>query len=479
MIVKVRFADVNGEGGYRSITPVRRVNYVDRKVYIEYVINRLGILADSYTVQPISEIIIEYIPQDGQASNSEQNLQEAEYTVKSHTYNNYQLPLTMNPYDYGEIILKSDINMGIRYVVKNNNRVYQIDQIDAGDGTTINSVTILTTDITYADYSLAGSSTLFKREIDKIKVGKESLVRYVYYIETDKEIVVKTKQLKAKPFRGVKLDPEISSSDCFMTVDIETVPVVVPSASGGTEKRQIPYLICGYTVAADGTKCSIHSFSDVNPGGSASVNKNLDAIKLKVEALFKDFITKLLTDQRFANVKYVYAHNLSGFDGILFLNHLISYENATTKPLIFNSKLMSITFSHKTVEYYTDVDGQQKDIKQTRTLIFKDSLLMLPLSLRKLAKDFDVETQKVYFPYGLSNTSYRGKLPSTQFWTDITPQEYKALYDRYYDGSWVFEYEAVKYCMLDCVCLYEIILQFNKLFYEHFQLNVHTRLTLP
>ena len=72
---------------------------------------------------------------------------------------------------------------------------------------------------------------------------------------------------------------------------------------------------------------------------------------------------------------------------------------------------MSITFSHKSVEYYTDVDGQQKDIKQTRTLIFKDSLLMLPLPLRKLAKDFDVETQKVYFPYGLSNTSYWGKLP--------------------------------------------------------------------
>ena len=49
---------------------------------------------------------------------------------------------------------------------------------------------------------------------------------------------------------------------------------------------------------------------------------DITVINEKVAALFNDFITKLLTDQNFANTakgdKYVYAHNLSGFDGVLF-----------------------------------------------------------------------------------------------------------------------------------------------------------------
>ena len=85
MIVKVCFED--SAEGFKTITPMRRVNYADRKLYIEYVINRLGILSDSYSsaaaTQPISEIFIEYIEQVGPASNTEQNLQVAEYTVKA------------------------------------------------------------------------------------------------------------------------------------------------------------------------------------------------------------------------------------------------------------------------------------------------------------------------------------------------------------------------------------------------------------
>ena len=341
MIIKVVFASDTAEGdgqtvsGYRSLTTVKRVNYEDRKLYIDYVINRLGILADSYSVQPISEIFIEYIEQQGPASNSGENLQEAEYTVQSHTYNNYQLPLTMNPYDYGEVKSISDIPNGHRYIVQNKSFIFQIDQIDGpGDGTLINHVSILTADITYTDYTLEGSSFaaagVFKREIGTFKNGKESLVRYTYYIEENKKIIVKTKQLKAKQFRAVPLDKEIASNDCFMTVDIETVLI---------NNVQVPYLIYGYTVSANGAKNTIHSYSDVNPHTYSQD---------KIDALFNDFITKLLTNPNFANVQYVYAHNLSGFDGILFLNHLLKYENATTKPLIFNSKLMSIKFAHTT-----------------------------------------------------------------------------------------------------------------------------------
>ena len=471
MIVKVRFAAENGDGAYRSLTPLRRVNYEDRTLYIEYVIDRLGILADSYTVEPISEIFIEYIEQQGKAADTDKNLKEAEYTVKSHTYNNYQLPLTMNPYDYGEVLSVSDIQHGQRYIVKNKSMIFQIDQISgAGDGDFINNVTILSSDITYADYSLPGSSTRFKREIGTMKVGKASLVRYTYYIDSSLgaggEIVVKTKQLKAKPFNVVPLEKEIASSDCFMTVDIETVVIDVAGV-----RQHIPYLIYGYTVTAAGVKRAIHSYSDINPDTYS---------KEKVDALFTDFITQLLTDPNFANVKYVYAHNLSGFDGILFLNHLIKYSAASqAKPLVFKSKLMSITFKHKTVDKYKDDDGKWHKKEHTRTLIFKDSYLMLPVSLRKLAKAFDVETQKGHLPYGINDTTYKGFVPPFHLWSGISKEEYLLLRERIPGMGWSFKDEAKKYCLLDCICLYEIIMKYNQLFHSQFQLNIHGRLTLP
>ena len=72
-----------------------------------------------------------------------------------------------------------------------------------------------------------------------------------------------------------------------MTIDIETVMV---------ENKQTPYLICGYT-----PENSIESHAS-------------DLIENSINQMFSNFITKLLENK---NIKYIYAHNLSGFDGIL------------------------------------------------------------------------------------------------------------------------------------------------------------------
>lgn len=97
----------------------------------------------------------------------------------------------------------------------------------------------------------------------------------------------------------------------------------------------------------------------------------------------------------------VYAHNLSGFDGI-YLIRILS-ELGLNKPIIKDGKMISIPLSFTI-----------NPTKQGR-ITFKDSLLLLPGSLRKLAKSFQVES-KSYFPFDFVNNpdldlNYVGPIP--------------------------------------------------------------------
>lgn len=46
-----------------------------------------------------------------------------------------------------------------------------------------------------------------------------------------------------------------------------------------------------------------------------------------------------------------------------------------------------------------------------KTIEFKDSYLLLPLSLRKLCLAFKVDLVKGYFPFNLTNIYYTGVFP--------------------------------------------------------------------
>jgi hypothetical protein len=69
------------------------------------------------------------------------------------------------------------------------------------------------------------------------------------------------------------------------------------------------------------------------------------------------------------------------------------------EPLIFNGKIITIRLKIK--------DGEHKG----KTIIFKDSYLLLPLSLRKLCASFNVPISKGYFPFLLANILYSGVFP--------------------------------------------------------------------
>lgn len=152
--------------------------------------------------------------------------------------------------------------------------------------------------------------------------------------------VVSSKELPAKAFKKRSLDKKLLGRNTFMTIDIETVK------QGG---EHIPYLICGYSL--DKYICT----------------QAVDLTKDSISKMFTNFITQILWYDK--NIKFIYAHNLSGFDGIFLLKEIINYGGAKVDPKIFNGKLIAIKFTVMVNNV-------------SRSLVFKDSMLLLKDSLK-------------------------------------------------------------------------------------------------
>ena len=103
---------------------------------------------------------------------------------------------------------------------------------------------------------------------------------------------------------------------------------------------------------------------------------------------------------------------------------------------------------------------------------------MLPSSLRKLSKAFDVEA-KGFFPFEFVNNpstplDYNGPVPNLSYYEGISQNDYDSLIC----DNWSLRKEAIKYCELDCRVLHQILSKFNILIYSKFSVNVHRFPTL-
>lgn len=101
------------------------------------------------------------------------------------------------------------------------------------------------------------------------------------------------------------------------------------------------------------------------------------------------------------------------------------------------------------------------------------------MGLRNLCIAFNIELGKGYFPFLLSDIFYKGILPKLEYWTGLSIKEYYLIQLKFNNKVWSFKDEAIKYCKLDCKCLHEILVQFNKLIFNEFKVNIHISLTLP
>ena len=153
------------------------------------------------------------------------------------------------------------------------------------------------------------------------------------------------KKLSGKPFLINK----------FITMDLETINV---------NGKLIPYVIAHYV----GTSSQTFYVTDYRD--------HKDMLIACIKSLM----------QRKYNGYKVYLHNFSNFDGIFLFNILNELSN-DIKPIINDGNFINIIFKYNNGKY---------------KLYFRDSFLMLPSSLRKLAKSFYVE-EKSIFPYRFVN----------------------------------------------------------------------------
>jgi hypothetical protein len=420
IMCKIQFNDESAS--YRTLGHLRKVNFDDKDLFIEYLSQRLSILNDSYITLPVSNITFSYIIKEGLCDDQSRKLLSdfSDKSLPKHSFNNMVLPISMNPSDYGEIRVDNYIQINgesvHRFMVRNGNRMYNIDISNNG---LTNHVTIEgAIDLQWIDTLISG--TRIKREIKKSTI---------YFM--DGVAVLRKQQLNNKYFQLLKAEKSLINN--FYTLDIETIKM---------DNKLNPYLICAYN-----GKDYITSYNN------------------NQKELFNSFFEQLLSKIKPGTKTLIYAHNLSNFDGIFLLRHLLSLGKV--EPLIFNGKLMSIKVKI----------GSNKS--EYKTIVFKDSYLLLPLSLRKLCAAFEIVLGKGYFPFLLNNIYYSGVLPKFEYWTGISLTEFKLFKTANKNKMWNFELEATKYCKLDCQCLHEVLTKFNKLIFNHFNINIHKALTLP
>jgi hypothetical protein len=317
VLVKVSFYGAQLDCAYRTLGCLRSVNHSEKEEFTDYLAEKLTHLNESYTSNPIDKINFSYVEKEGLASEDDRRLFQKNITEENityHRFNNLTLPITMEVSGYGTIRATTQFETFTRYIVNSGARNYEIDvSLDK----ITNEVTILgATNLKWTDTK---QSEGFKRVI-----GKSTK----YFI--DGVNVLNKQLLPAKPFRRTKMDRK--KDPHFITMDIETVKI---------NNKLTPYLICGYN-------------------GSEYITSYASSI-LDQEALFQNFMDQLL-EKEFLKSKSkninVYAHNLSGFDGIFLMRHLSPY--GIVDPVRFKERLIAIklkTFSGK-------------------TFLFKDSFLM-------------------------------------------------------------------------------------------------------
>jgi DNA polymerase type B, organellar and viral len=160
----------------------------------------------------------------------------------------------------------------------------------------------------------------------------------------------------------------------------------------------IPYCVCLY----DGINKYYFYLSDYKDSD--------DMLKESINFIMK---------RKYNNYK-IYFHNFSNFDGV-FLIRVLSELSDHIDPLIKDNQIINLQF--KFAEKYS--------------LYFRDSYLLLPSSLKKLAKNFDIKLVKEMFPYSFPNNvplDYIGPIPEFKYFKDknYTIEEFNNKYlDKY------------------------------------------------
>ena len=406
----------NGE--FATVGELQRLNKEDKEYIYNYLLDVISLKSgDVYKSIPIISITFSYGLRNGLAPAKHKNNKNIQYQ----TNYQYKFPLTCNIFEYGKIIRQID-NLYIISLYNTNNVLFitknqNENQIDFYKN---------------GELIFKWVDTIINETIFTRKMGKKTYT-YVKNLDTNKyELNLLTVKKPAKYFN--KLEKDLNNDKKIITMDIETMII---------ENKHIPYLISWY----DGTNIKSYYLPDYE-----------NNVELMISKTIRD-----LCIRKYKNYK-VYIHNFANFDLIFLLKYLAKL--GIVKPIIHNGKFISIKF-----------------ICNKYTIYFKDSYLITQSSIRKLGKAFNLDNhlQKGIFPYifaNPNNLNYIGKVPDIKYFDNLSLEEYNN-YTQNFNNNWNFKNEAINYCNLDCICLYNILLKFNFIIFNLFNLNFNKYPTIP
>lgn len=202
---------------FSTIGKVQRINKLDIKWYIDFIIENMKFKSEYYNETQIEAFIFSYGFKDGIIDNKNNITTNVSYQ----NYKNNFLPLSMNPIDFGRLIIKNKIESWINYVIQNDK------------GLTIN----------FNEYEKYNEIEFFKNGISLIKftdnlINKNSFLRIIdnknFYFKDNKQILF-TSEMKTKFITKTVKAKKLTNN--FLVLDIETFV---------QDNTLIPYLICYY-----------------------------------------------------------------------------------------------------------------------------------------------------------------------------------------------------------------------------------------
>lgn len=418
LMINFKIKTVNNQ--YRTISYIQCIDIIDfdqlEQIFIEY----WNLRSEDYYLAQYSDIIFTYKLLDVNENNQSQmkvKLIKADERTKNKKkvlkFGGFHIPNTMDFYFWGQVHWLDDNNVIVyktSSMLEYHIRLFENYQLV---DMKLNTRLILSfKDILNNKYDLS----TFTRELKNQS--------YVF-----QEGDLKLKKIEKKVSFLTKTKRNMFNNKNLITMDLETR--IINDLDGN---KMSCYCVSIY----DGQIFKSFYLSDYS--------NDKDMLRESIKYLMK---------RKYHNYK-VYLHNFSNFDVIYLLN-ILSDLSDKINPLIRDGRFINIKFNF--AEKYN--------------LYFRDSLLLLPSSLKKLAKEFNV-INKGIFPYRFINEikslNYIGEVPGLKYFDNVSLEDYNVYYKGFH--NWDLRKETIKYCELDCFVLYKILFKFSNYIFGLFRVDI-------
>jgi hypothetical protein len=447
---------------YKTFDKVLRITKSDlEEVILHYNTVLVTKILEFYQIYQLRRLIMEYWVKENKTGKSVEflstlknlpKLEDPKKVLENETQiltkntiqypDNADIPLNMNYLSWGEIKYKDDNFL----IISNNNKTHKQILFHISIKKEFNMIEVRN--------NVGENSYNFK---DYVLENKKYFIRTInnseFYIQNNK-VILKTIKFKTDVLKPTHKERKLFNK--IITLDIETRV---------ENNIHIPYCICYYD-GKDKYSFYVTDFS-----------YHYEMLHEAINSLFKP---------KYSGFN-VYVHNLSNFDGIFLLNSIVDKlsEKIDIEPTLRNGKFINIKI--KFSKYFINI---------------RDSYLLLPLSLSKLSQQFQVEHLKTSFPYHFINDKYNknidlnyiGTIPNIEFFDNnsnmksyiINVENYSKFLKEFNENNpdlnlneWNLKKETIRYCINDCISLYEVLTKFNKFIFEKFKLNIKNNPTLP